>query len=344
MKTNKLFLVCMTAVALFTACSNDEIGELAQEKKAISFDTQGGMPAFRTTTTTTNKVDAFVVYGTDDKTWGSGNTLLFNGVTVARTVDNNGSSTKFAYSPLKYYPEDANESFWFAFSPVSSLGTTMTNLTTANYWTNGLSFTYTVPKKDPLGKTTQDDFLVATPKKMPADQNIHLDFEHALTRMFVYASNMIQDIITIKEITLTNLCSKGTFRLYATGDWDWAVDAGSKTDYAYLLPETGVTLPNDEGRMMRRLINARDQGMMVMPQTLIAGKFGIKVTYVIGTGTERTKEFVFTDEMTIAAGTQYGINIVFEGISNITFNINVEDWAAFECTETGDDLYIWGIN
>ena len=93
MRTNKFLLIALATAGMFTACSNDDEVVMNQGNE-ISFRVQGGAPELRTTATTKEHVDAFVVYGTDDKTVAASLPNIFNGITVARQV--NGS---FDYNP-----------------------------------------------------------------------------------------------------------------------------------------------------------------------------------------------------------------------------------------------------
>ena len=332
MKTNKiLFSVLAAAGILFTACSNDEPVQLPKDAQAISFRTQGGTPEGiqRTPGTTLPYVDAFVVYGTDNK---FGNALIFDGITVARDI----KTGFFTYAPTRYYDLEATSAAFVAFSPASAKIGPAAPITT--FWTTGANFNYTVPVPNATGNATQEDLLVANTVVGtidPDDPKVPFKFEHALARVFVSATNSTADPVIINGLTLVNLEATGTLKFDATATYAWEWDlAGSLKPYAYVLAETGIavepTLPN----ATPKLVTSMEQGMMILPQVtkndndddeLDTDDFALEVTYSLGNLKNKTKNILIPDGFEFEAGYQYKINIEFTGIG-IYFTIEVADF------------------
>ena len=353
MKTNKILLsVLAVAGMLFTACSNDESVQLPQDGQAISFRTQGGMPAGmqRTTGTTTLYVDAFAVYGTDDVEDATNTANIFNGVTVARQVGGG-----FDYNPKKYYSAGATSSEFFAFSPVSAIrNNTITNLPTSSVF-SGASFDYKVVKPDASGNTTQDDLLVAGTSidDIAGSGTVHLQFKHALSRIFVKAKSELKEDVVITGLTLKNLLPEGTITgtpvTSSPFEWTWIWAAsGTKTDYDFILAPTGVAVPAGIGADLLPpnnvpvLVTSMEQGMMVLPQVVgiadattppsaavpVATDFALEVTYNVANLTAQKAYVHLPHGYAFTMGSQYAITIAFTGadLIEINFTISVADF------------------
>ncbi|MDL2299681.1 fimbrillin family protein [Bacteroides sp. OttesenSCG-928-E20] len=331
----KIFLgVSLLAIAgVWTGCSNDEVMDAtSSEARAIDFRVQGGVPAVsRTTTTTKDKVDAFVVYGTDDVATAN----IFDGVTVARVAE----TATYTYSPLRYYSVGAAYADFVAYSPVSAK---MTSSVPASLTTSA-PFNYELAAPNSTGTTAQDDLLVSAMRVEDNDFNnsVSFTFQHALSRLFVKASNPLNEIITIKSLTLNNLYSKGTITAtYSSGwTWGWGNSQNTAKPYSFILPDTGVALP--AGADKQQVVSA-EQGMMVIPQTTVdngdetldSGEFNIEISYIIGNQTaSQTRNFFFKQTLTFDISTQYAILISFTGLNEIEFAIT--DVGGFTA---GDDI------
>jgi len=343
MKTNKIFLSVLAAAGLlFTACSNNESVQSPQNGQAISFRTQGGTPTGiqRTTGTTTLYVDAFAVYGTDDVEDATNTANIFNGVTVARQVGGG-----FDYNPKKYYSAGATSSEFFAFSPVSAIrNNTITNLPTSSVF-SGASFDYKVVKPDASGNTTQDDLLVAGTSidDIAGSGTVHLQFKHALSRIFVKAKSELKEDVVITGLTLKNLLPEGTI----TGTpvtsspfewtWVWATSSTTKTDYDFVLAPTGVAVPKGTGtgaspNNVPVLVTSMEQGMMVIPQAIVtsspadytAGDFALEVTYNVANLTAQKAYVYLTNGYAFTMGSQYAITIAFTGADLIEIGFTID--------------------
>ena len=330
MKTYKFLAVALVATGFFSACTNEEVVQPVNVNAPaeISFRLQGGSPETRTTATTLTDVDAFVVYGTDDIAAGSN---IFNGLTVARQL----SSGLFEYSPKKYYSDGAASAQFVAFSPV-----------TANISSPGISsllttatFGYTVAKPDNTGNITQEDLLIAgTGVSSISASPVDLQFKHALSRIFVKATNALSSDVIITGLSLRNLYSTGTITGTAGAAWTWVwATSGAKTDYVYELATTGVAVKAGLGAPT--LVTSMEQGMMVLPQATAntadladfdTGDFALEVTYNVANVTGKKAYVLLANGYPFAAGNQYAINIAFSGteLIEISFTIDVDGFGA----------------
>ena len=325
MKTFKFSLVALATTALLTACSNEVIEPQVKsngEAQEISFRLQGGMPEVETyaLATTRDNLEAFVVFGTD--VVGSTNTLLFNGKSVVRQLDGT-----FAYAPKAYYSAGATKAGFFAFAPVSA---NVSSPTFSNdFLTAGASFGYEVLPPDNSGDAIQEDFLVVGTVVTPSTTAVNLTFDHALSRIFVTATNLSADPVIIKDITLKNLNTKGTLKVTNAAAWSWT-SVNTLDDYTYILAPSGVVVPG--GTNTKTLVTSMEQGMMVLPQELqITGTgnvanddFALEITYEFANFGTQTR-YVYIPEVSpgtpyeFEAGYQYNINIAFDGLLPIDF-------------------------
>jgi len=269
MTTNKFFTVILAIALIAAACSRNE--ELIQNadvnRHEISFRIQGGVPDTRTTASTVNNIDAFVVYAAETNDWSgqTTNQFFFNGVTVSRKVGTND----FDYSPKRYYSENPAIAFFLAYSPVSS-NFSINDFTFSNIveYRQRETYSYTVPVPNNSGNTTQEDLLIAHYRGTSTP--IHFNFTHALSRIFVSATNSTESPVTIHSLTLKNFVSKGTLNTNVfRGSGSpihtiWTPEAEYIADYPYILAPTGVAVP--EGLLTPTLVTSMEQGMMVLPQ------------------------------------------------------------------------------
>ena len=340
MKTFRFSLVALVATVLFAACSNDEaVLPANNEAQAISFRTQGGTPEVtpRSTATTIDNIEAFVVYGTDytpppASPYPGTPFHLFTGETVARVAG--ASSNLFDYNPKKYYSTGATTASFFAYSPVSA-GTGTPTLT-APIVTNlsaGVTFDYKVTPPDASGNTVQEDLLVAgitvTP---PSPTPVYLGFTHALSRIFVKAKNSLAEDVVITGLELKNLYTTGTMTGTPAWTWTWA-PTGSKTHIPFVLAPTGVAVPAGTGSPNAVLVTSMEQGMLVLPQVTANttpddhtnGDFALEVKYRVANLLNQTAYVYLTDGYPFEIGTQYAITIDFSGtdLIEIKFIIGV---------------------
>ena len=359
MKTFKFSLLALTATVLITACSNEEIAlqpANSSEPQGISFRMQGGTPEIttRTTATTLPYLDAFVVYGSDNV---HKDALIFEGTTVALDINEsdpvNGDFI-FTYAPTKYYDAKASKGYFIAFSPVSAKFDHDETKVPAFVTGTGqiaATFQYTVPTPDKTGKgyTAQEDLLIArkvvdgvgTPKTM-ASTVVHLEFEHALSRIFVTARNNTKDPVVIKSLTLRNLAQTGKLEFEITDyDWYWTPDftPANLQDYKYILADSGVVVAPMASTVAPIYVTTKEQGMMVLPQkTVNKGKvdelnetatdkdFALEYEYTFANLGLQKRLILLPDEYPFEVGKQYTINLVFDGTA-VEFTVDVNEFA-----------------
>ena len=301
----KGILSLATAAIMMAGCSDDKIILGDESGRPVAFRLQGNLPASRATGTTVYNVNAFVVngqvYDNDDKPLPD---PLFDAQTVARVE---GEANSFDYYPKRYYPDAAAHACFPAYSPVTPNVSSGFKGSTANM------ITYTVLPPDSVsGNTRQEDLLVAYTKvdgavqpadKAPVsragfDQAVSLTFKHALSRVFVKASNSNVEPVVIKRLSLNNLYDKGVLDIDGTG-WTGSgvyTPAGSEVDinegyidapgtspndykvlwspispqtssYRYVLPSSGVSVAARTDMKNSIYVVSKEQGMLVMPQT-----------------------------------------------------------------------------
>ncbi|MDR1344288.1 MAG: fimbrillin family protein [Tannerellaceae bacterium] len=355
----------LTATALlWGGCSDDKFdSDNSATGKQIAFRLQSNIPSSRATGTTLDYVNAFVVnaqvYGSDDDTKGSWQReKLFDAQTVARIE---GQANTFDYNPKRYYPDAANVAYYSAYSPVTK------NITTGFKGSTSNQITYNVLQPDGVyGNTTQEDLLVAYTKVEGVVQEndnapvyragfetpVLLNFKHALSRVFVKASNWNNDIVVIKSLSLHNLHGEGTLDIDDTGGWNendkvninegymdvassknvndykilWNSTDSPEKIYEYVLPASGVSVAGMTGNTPKYIVS-KEQGMLVLPQTTInnddlgkvdSGDFYVKVTYSIGnSGEEKSKMAAFPDLNQIS-----GKGLTFEFGKQYALNIS----------------------
>ncbi len=350
----------------------------------------------KATATTTEYVNAFVVSGSDDKfkmgvdnvvtndgTNGREQALFWN-FSIARSASATSPYGYYDYNPKRYFHKDATKATFFAYSPVSKFvtHTSETDPIVANKngalvdhlldaFEEGVSkpyatFDYEVPELDEVkGETTQEDLLVAwtdysipvSPIMENTSTKIMLNFNHALSRVFITGQNATTSDVIITNLQLNNLYSSGTATITGNGldKIAWSGTLGSRvvdipgadaniTDvtggYRYVLAESGVALaasskhgeaqPTDKPM----LLVSKEQGMMVIPQKLseigtegdegsgnVNTEFSLRVDYKLSNLTQ-TDYIRLDDDFELEPGKQYLINVVFTG-REINFDINV---------------------
>jgi hypothetical protein len=301
------------ASILLAGCSDDKIVTDVSSGRQIAFRPQDNLPATRATGTTVNVVNAFVVngqaYDGSDLALSAPDDVLFDAQTVARVE---GQANAFDYNPKRYYPDAAKWVHYSAYSPVSP------NISVGMKGSKDNVIEYTVLPPDPAnGTTRQEDLLVAYTKVEGAVQpgngdapverkgfesSVPLHFKHALSRVFVKASNKNQEEVVITKLSLHNLYNQGRLDIDGT-KWTDGPDAytpaevnytsfevdinedykASVTDdahykvlwtfegftqdhvYPYVLPASGISVAANTANEPKYIVS-REQGMLVLPQ------------------------------------------------------------------------------
>lgn len=292
-------IAVLTIAALMSGCTeNDMVVPDGGAGSGISFRLQSNLPATRTTGTTTDYVNAFVVNAKDQRdAVDFPDAVIFDAQTVYRVE---GQANVFDYNPKKYYPNESSEAVYTAYSPVSK------NILAGFKGSTENKITYNVlPPDGVYGTTQQEDLLVAYTKVMgekqatgatPVDRkgfnnSVALNFKHALSRVYVKAANKNVEPVTITDISLNNLYNIGVLDLDDTkwNDADevdinepyndqlsiddideykvlWNFDGQEQTaSYEYVLPASGITVAANTANSPRMVVS-REQGMMILPQ------------------------------------------------------------------------------
>jgi hypothetical protein len=338
MRKKDLFGFFLMALAMSgTGCTNDQLAEQESARQAISFRTQGGMPTLRSTATTQADIDAFVVYGGDNVT---------PGIFTATSVVKEGAT--WLYSPKRYYSAEATTANFFAYSPIVHMsgtgGNGAFNVKAANC-ADADTLVYKVPLPASDGKIGQVDLLVAKTTSHPvATTPVPLAFKHALARVFVKATSLADETITITGLTLQYLFSEGTLIVDGTTTstgggtnppsgtaLTWSL-WGTKANYPYVLAASGVAVNKTASANYADavLLTSMEQGMMVLPQSVGSGvdnTFRLVVNYdIVGVLAAQEAQIKLAEDFTFEAGKQYAITVNFAANNVITFSVTVEEF------------------
>ena len=107
-------IAVLTIAALMSGCTeNDMVVPDGGAGSGISFRLQSNLPATRTTGTTTDYVNAFVVNAKDQRdAVDFPDAVIFDAQTVYRVE---GQANVFDYNPKKYYPNESSEAVYTAY-------------------------------------------------------------------------------------------------------------------------------------------------------------------------------------------------------------------------------------
>lgn len=184
---SKLFFLAVSAAALVTSCSNDELTEI-NTGDAIDFNVTAGAVS-RATATTTSSIDEFKVWA------------FTNGQVYMPGMEVNGGNGSWTYEGIKYWPETDVD--FFAVSPMVPNGTVSVALgskTIADYIANGdEDLLYSVN----LGEKKEDH------KTAP----VAVNFRHALSQIAfqVKKTDGAPINVEIKDITIEGVANKATY-------------------------------------------------------------------------------------------------------------------------------------
>lgn len=201
MKRN-LFFMALSAMALVTSCSNDEVTEIS-DSNAIKFDvTAGNITRAANVFCNNNKPNDFQVWASfDNKTYINGD-----------QIHNNGSAW-VNQSGMRYWPEtDATKKVNF-FAEVGA--------DDEFNWNNGF------PKIENFTVGTvvsgQKDLLYATKiaQAKPSDGKVVLNFRHALSQIVFQAKNTNPNLyVEIEGVSICKVGNTGTYTYNTTTSTD----------------------------------------------------------------------------------------------------------------------------
>ncbi len=173
--------------------------------------------------------------------------------------------------------------------------------------------------------------MIAGTTFAPSAAPVALNFQHALSRIFVQATSQLNQIAVVKGLTLKNLNSAGTITGTPAAEWTWEWTSSTPIDYRYqtipaaVIPRSGTALTSME------------QGMMVLPQKIVnanddvtTGDFALEVLYDLENLKDQVAHVYLPNNYEFEMGKQYIINVTFnETVTNlieINFNIDVTPW------------------
>lgn len=289
----KVIFAAATAVALLSACSQNEVLDNISEGNEIAFETYTAMPTKANGLVADNvfpdggKMGVFAYY-TGNAAWDgtAAPNFMYN-----QLVTKSGSS--YEYSPTKYWPNnDSDKITFFAYYPYDAAGLTWkdhTNPTPAAY--SNASVNLPVAALDiQADAKNQVDFLYATVKdqtKTAGNVPVQFTFKHALTQINLKAklsAELVKDnggtssntTVTVTGITLKNIYKSGTLDMAeATPAWT----ASNSTDFTAALSDAnGVEITGTTAQT----VTAATETFVMMPQTL-QSTAAIEVTYKVKT-------------------------------------------------------------
>lgn len=254
----KFFFLALSAMALATGCSNDEMTEV-NRGDGIDFSVTAGKLT-RAAATTTNSINEFKVWAfTDNKTYMDGTPVSKEG-------------NKWTYTGTKFWPETAVD--FFAVSPATPL------LGTVSVTNDSKTIT------DYIANGSEDLLYAANFSETKADHTaspVSVNFRHALSQIVFKVKKTTTSSINVKvkgikvdgvanksSLTWATLftgdnLSEGTTDTETDGSWGtWAVPTGDTEYTAVNLTEAYdvQTTPN------YLTTEAGNGALFLMPQTL----------------------------------------------------------------------------
>ena len=341
------FIAC--AALTMTGCSNDEIGgnEGQTQGEPIEFGTYLGRDAqARGGGITTANLENFGVFAfyTGQKTW-----KKYDSITTPNFMNNQevtkGTDGSWAYSPLKYWPNNENDKVsFFAYAPYDK----------DKSWSNDQKISFTVvndvkKQKDLLACWTSANTIDLT--KQAISGKVTFNFGHALSRIglqVAYAKDATSmsdkneaidgsTVISVQEVTLGN-ATNGTF--YKTGnlfmnaakaDWTPSTEA-----YQSFKLESGNFVSAVAAKVTNAYqdLNADNSYVMIIPQDLSADQgFPVTIKYTVTTTDSNNTANSSTIENTITntakikfeAGKAYTLKLLL-GMTSVKLSASVTEW------------------
>lgn len=342
--------MALSAMALATGCSNDEVTAVS-DSNAIKFSATTGNIT-RGAVTTTNSIESFKTYAylNDDN-----KTTFMDGVTVSKSDDT------WSTPSIYFWPSTALN--FYSVSPASNTITKSgDNYTISNFTVN-----------ETVG--SQEDLLYAVNAAVSKDTKsgtVEVNFRHALSQIVFQASNTNDALkVVINGVKIANVLEKGTFTYptatttsttLETVKGTWETVSGTKT-FAAGIKETTM---DGKTESAQSLMNEDGTGaLLLIPQTLTAGTVNTTSPYIsnahflvsckIYNKTSNTLLWPATDayaevavplaETTWAQGTKYTYTFIFgEGggynpddgkpvLVPIKYTVTVDEFTEAEATD-----------
>lgn len=203
MKRTKGTALILAATALFAACSeSDLITAVVQEDIPIGFSNSYVdciTRAEMTTTTLNTNNNTFMVWGWKTASASASATKVFNGTTVTYDSNSSQETTKWVYSPLKYWDRTASYNFYAA-SPANTTSSTVFSIDDSKKISatipdgKAIQTIYTDGVTDNAATSPAVDYLVATEVSCAAgkanqgnasDKDVAFTFKHILSKFNV---------------------------------------------------------------------------------------------------------------------------------------------------------------
>lgn len=225
----KSYFLMAAAAAMFAACSETEVLNVAQESapKAIGFETFAGKA---TRATAENSGEDFSYDLEDHHTaffvWGYKNTAtdkVFDGVTVSH----NGSAWNYTVEGVQngvYWDKAADSYDFYAAAPTTASFWTLNAksddqaddyFTTAEFTVdahNAASFA-TAATESFSGVTDAVDLMIANEEHVTTaiGSDVQLDFIHILSRLNITVATSLSNTVKLVSLTVNGLASTGSF-------------------------------------------------------------------------------------------------------------------------------------
>ena len=194
MKKKNLFSLVALATLTLGSCTNDEVVNDYSQDNAIQFGTYMGRDVQgRGAELTTDNLADFGVFAayTGQTDWASSDDIDFMFNQEVSKPENATATTKWTYSPLKYWPTTQGDKIsFFAYAPYAGKQNGAIEVKTKNNGTGIPEITYTI-NRDNL--TEAEDFVAdviydrvkADPNTNPdgTDETVEFNLKHELTRV-----------------------------------------------------------------------------------------------------------------------------------------------------------------
>lgn len=353
----KKVLFFAAAAIMMVGCSKDQVVSEMPQDNAINFgmyfgrDAQSRAAIMDLDDLKAQSFGVFAYYtdGTEYDGTTSPN-FMFD-----QLVEWNGTPAAWNYTPLKYWPNDADDRLsFYAYAPhISDSKGNITFPAFTKTSTGAPSLTYTLNEN----LANHVDLLWATPVKNETNQkiteNVKFNFKHALSRIGFKAVAVIDEIngentgdvdvtdphttevapgttITIDEIVLTGNFHQGGVLSLEDGKWTSKVDPAAET-YTW---GAGELLPNPVTHEKKVVINDESY-LTVLPQLNDGTQdLKIKVTYTVTTedaalagGESVVQSTVTSDAFDFTFEQGFAYNFVLHiGLTSVKFTADVAAW------------------
>lgn len=272
----KQYFMIAAAATLFAACAEtDLIDEVSVQEvpQVIGFET---FVDKATRVGEESNTTALNLHHQSFKVWGykmvPAIVTAFDGVTITYNSNSTNNTTKWEYSPLRYWDKTATSYEFYAATPkdenweivttstIEGTTPTTTDLTANNYYLTLDGFTledHDATNQNSRGNEVSyfndsqinKDLMVATSSTKNA--LVDFTFNHILSRLDVTVAKEVNftETITVKEFQVCNLFGKGNYTQKATPTWE-------TIDNSYITYNTGAVceVSVDEKYLLQSLI------------------------------------------------------------------------------------------